>query len=39
MGLRPAEEDGVAVGAGAGDLRSTERRTAATDIFNYHRAQ
>src|SRR6266496_4445353 len=34
--LRPAEQDRVAVGAGTCDGGSSERRTAAADIFNDH---
>src|SRR5215470_8849 len=34
-----AEENGVAVGAGVGDRGSTQRTTAAADVFDEHRAE
>src|SRR5262245_2182490 len=34
-----AEENGVAIRAGVGDRGSTQRTTAATDVFDEHRAE
>src|SRR5438552_12159485 len=37
--LRAAEQDRVAIRPGACDGGGTERRAAATDVFNHHRAE
>jgi hypothetical protein len=37
--LRPAEQDRTAAGSGTRDGGSSERRTAATDVFNHHRSE
>src|SRR5260221_10148289 len=39
MGARAAQEDGVAIRAGAGDRGSTERTTSSPLVFNDHDAK